>query len=272
MGTKNDEIRQLKAKLAEVEAERDRLKTERDYLKGVVSEGPHILGAGEHGPDECPTYYDGCNCTVGCLEHNIRRAEDAESRLAESQAREAQAGLGFSTLRRTNVHRCESAFHALDRWSPLEWCAAVAGEMGEACNAVKKLWRLDHQGWIKHPGDADDPTARAALVADIGEEIADTVIYLDLLAARLGIDLGTAVTDKFNKVSERVGSAVRIEAAPASEALDAIRRVPHLALAPFAESWVWKPVDLPSEHHDAAECEREGGQCALARIFSEVPR
>jgi hypothetical protein len=28
--------------------------------------------------DDCPTYYDGCNCTVENLAHNIRRAEEAE--------------------------------------------------------------------------------------------------------------------------------------------------------------------------------------------------
>jgi len=31
--------------------------------------------------DQCPTYYDGCNCTVEVLKHNIARADKAEERL-----------------------------------------------------------------------------------------------------------------------------------------------------------------------------------------------
>jgi hypothetical protein len=44
------------------------------------------------------------------------------------------------------------------------------------------------------------------------KELADVVTYLDILAMQLGIDLGQAVVDKFNEVSRRVGSTVRIEA------------------------------------------------------------
>lgn len=32
-------------------------------------------------PDVCPTYYDGCHCTAGALEHSIKRAEAAEAKL-----------------------------------------------------------------------------------------------------------------------------------------------------------------------------------------------
>ena len=34
-------------------------------------------------PEGCPTYYDGCNCTVEALVHNIERAKRAERRVAE---------------------------------------------------------------------------------------------------------------------------------------------------------------------------------------------
>lgn len=70
----------------------------------------------------------------------------------------------------------------------------MAGECGEACNLIKKLRRGE-----------DVPTE------DIAFELADLVIYADLLAERLGIDLGAAVRAKFNFVSEhRAGSDVRI--------------------------------------------------------------
>jgi NTP pyrophosphatase (non-canonical NTP hydrolase) len=40
----------------------------------------------------------------------------------------------------------------------------------------------------------------------VSDEIADVAIYLDLLAARLGINLEEAVVKKFNEVSEKIGS------------------------------------------------------------------
>ena len=33
---------------------------------------------------DCPTYYDGCNCTYETLEHNIQRAKKAEDLLEEA--------------------------------------------------------------------------------------------------------------------------------------------------------------------------------------------
>jgi len=101
--------------------------------------------------------------------------------------------LTFKQLRMANRTRCEGAFHPIEEWSPTDWACAAAGEMGELCNMIKKERRGEH---------AD----RLAMA----HEIADTVIYLDLLAERLGIDLGVAVREKFNIVSERVGSKVRL--------------------------------------------------------------
>lgn len=101
--------------------------------------------------------------------------------------------LTFMELRITNLARCEESFHSVDGWSPTDWACAAAGEMGEACNLIKKLRR----------GEDISPT-------DIGDELADTVIYLDLLAARLNISLAAAVKRKFNIVSDRVGSTVKL--------------------------------------------------------------
>jgi NTP pyrophosphatase (non-canonical NTP hydrolase) len=104
--------------------------------------------------------------------------------------------LTFDELRDADVERANSAWgdsHTLDSWSPTDWACAVAGEVGEACNLIKKLRRGE-----------DIP------VQAIAFELADAVGYIDLLAARLGIDLGEAVREKFNIVSERVGSKVRL--------------------------------------------------------------
>jgi NTP pyrophosphatase (non-canonical NTP hydrolase) len=109
----------------------------------------------------------------------------------------------FSHLRAANLARCEVSFHPLNDWSPADWATAMAGEVGEACNQVKKLRRLQDGLQL-----ANIPPEAQGIIESIGKELADTVIYADLLAARLGIDLGKAVVDKFNEVSDRVDSIV----------------------------------------------------------------
>lgn len=81
-------------------------------------------------------------------------------------------------------------------WCLAQWCNAVTGELGEAANLIKKIER----------GDVTLEEARA----DLGKEFADVVTYLDILAMRSGVDLGAVTIAKFNEVSERVGSSVRL--------------------------------------------------------------
>jgi NTP pyrophosphatase (non-canonical NTP hydrolase) len=100
--------------------------------------------------------------------------------------------LSFEELRAVNVQRCEESFFPLDHWSPSDWACALAGEAGETCNAVKKLNR----------GDGN--------IESVAKELADTIIQADLLAARLGITLGDAIRAKFNEVSERRNSPIRL--------------------------------------------------------------
>lgn len=103
----------------------------------------------------------------------------------------------FNELRFANVQRCVQVFHKLEDWSPCDWATAMAGECGEACNIIKKLRRLDGAD-----SDKDSAAHRADLIKDVSYELADLVIYADLLAARLGINLGDAVVKKFNAVSD----------------------------------------------------------------------
>lgn len=116
-------------------------------------------------------------------------------------------GLTFNTLRNANVHRLptfknskgEPAHSEPDGsdWSPAQWFQALAGELGEYANLRKKFER----------GDIDQKTFD--LLA--AKELSDIQIYLDLLAFRLGIDLGKSVVSKFNEVSLRVESDVFIK-------------------------------------------------------------
>jgi NTP pyrophosphatase (non-canonical NTP hydrolase) len=81
----------------------------------------------------------------------------------------------------------------------------MAGEAGEVCNAVKKLRRL-----VDGTNTAKDPQSESECVKAIGKELADTIIYCDLLAARLGLDLSTEIEAKFNEVSRRMNSSIRL--------------------------------------------------------------
>lgn len=117
-------------------------------------------------------------------------------------------GLTFNTLRGANEARLpqfknskgEPAHSEADGsdWSLGEWMCAVSGEVGEAANIIKKIKR----------GDVSLEDARA----ELAKEFADIVIYLDLTAKQAGINLGQATMDKFNEVSKRVGSTVRVDA------------------------------------------------------------
>ena len=106
--------------------------------------------------------------------------------------------LSFSALRAANTERINNTpFYARTRqWGAAEWCLSIMGELGEAANLIKKVYR----------GDFTFEDRRKA----IEDELADVIIYVDLLARRLGINLGAVVARKFNEVSERVGSPVRL--------------------------------------------------------------
>lgn len=118
--------------------------------------------------------------------------------------------LTFETLRLANLKRCPQFGHQVDEWSPTDWGNALAGEVGEACNYIKKLRRLAP---IPEQIDKSFRKERKELTAEIAKELADVVCYADLLAARLDIDLGASVVAKFNEVSERIKSDVRLVAA-----------------------------------------------------------
>jgi NTP pyrophosphatase (non-canonical NTP hydrolase) len=97
-------------------------------------------------------------------------------------------------LRESNLQRTIYFKHAPDAWSPAQYACALAGEVGELCNLIKKEFRGT---------DVVDPQ-------DIKDEIADVAIYLDLLAARYGISLEDAIREKWNAKSEQVGCPIRI--------------------------------------------------------------
>jgi NTP pyrophosphatase (non-canonical NTP hydrolase) len=91
----------------------------------------------------------------------------------------------------------------LSGWTLSDWFTAAVGELGEAANKAKKLNRV--RDGI--PGNAE---TEEELQAGLADEIADTVIYLDLLAQAAGFDLESAIVSKFDRTSERIGSPERL--------------------------------------------------------------
>lgn len=129
------------------------------------------------------------------LERNCAVRFEKHGGLNPDEESKDMSNLSFEDLREKNVARCVAVYHPLDSWSPTDWGCALAGEVGEACNILKKHKR----------GDAGPHFRR-----DLSDELADVVIYADLLAARCGIELGEAVKFKFNLVSERKGSSIKL--------------------------------------------------------------
>jgi NTP pyrophosphatase (non-canonical NTP hydrolase) len=129
--------------------------------------------------------------------------------------------LTLSELRKANLERLKVFKNAKGQpahsepdgsdWSPSDWLQAVIGELGEYANLMKKVQRGDHQF--------------EAVKEDQADELADTLIYLDLLAARIGVNLEDAVISKWNRVSERIGSSLRIPTEGSLEdVLDALEK------------------------------------------------
>ena len=107
-------------------------------------------------------------------------------------------GLSFNTLREANKQRIKSSkFQKCeDTWTLAHWMQATVGELGELANLLKKV-------------DRGDFTLDEARV-EIAKEFADVQTYLDIMALKAGVNLGRATIDKFNEVSNRIGSRIYI--------------------------------------------------------------
>lgn len=112
----------------------------------------------------------------------------------------------FSWINRQRCEAPDGFNHPLASWSLSDWLTAVAEELGEAAGNVKRLNRL-RDGLIANP----PPQAAEKLQAKLKREIADTFIYLDLLAQAAGVRMSEAVAETFNAKSAEIGCSIRIE-------------------------------------------------------------
>jgi NTP pyrophosphatase (non-canonical NTP hydrolase) len=100
---------------------------------------------------------------------------------------------GHTTLRKANISR--DLIWNPERNITLSFRGVeLAGEVGEACNMIKKMERvrLGIRG-------------TTATLQELAQELADIIICVDLIAMGLGIDLDQAVQEKFNETSLKYG-------------------------------------------------------------------
>lgn len=173
--------------------------------------------------------------------------------------------LTFAELRRANLARLpefknsqgQPAHSELDGsdWCLAQWSNATLGELGEAANIIKKIDR----------GDMTLDEARPLLA----NELADVQTYLDLLAYRAGIDLGPATIQKWNAVSERVGSKLRLGEGPTHYVHRNPANAVFVKTAEFfvsqgglVEPWgkAWSPVTVDGDPGETLEDARRVGQ------------
>lgn len=109
-------------------------------------------------------------------------------------------GLSLADLRRANVTR-QKEWDTLGQLTLAYRGNELAGEVGEACNVIKKLEREK----LGINGSRDT-------VEHLAEELADVIICADLIAMQAGINLDAAVIAKFNTSSEKVGLTTRLSA------------------------------------------------------------
>jgi NTP pyrophosphatase (non-canonical NTP hydrolase) len=112
--------------------------------------------------------------------------------------RKAQPVIYYDTLEEANIAR-QLEWKNSDKLDLSYYGNAAAGEMGEACNVIKKLERerLGLDG-------------SRATVADLATELADVEVYVSLIAIKAGIDLKRATVDKFNATSKKLGFRARL--------------------------------------------------------------
>ena len=109
-------------------------------------------------------------------------------------------------LKGKNYQRCKFFGHEVEQWELTDWGNAIAGETGELCNIIKKIKRGDFGKYPLEENDGVNDTKQS-----LADELADIIIYADLLSQKAGINLREAVKEKFNKKSDKIGCKIKLE-------------------------------------------------------------
>lgn len=121
--------------------------------------------------------------------------------------------LDIRELQAISVERMRR-WHGEALWTPLEWGGAMAGETGEACNAAKKLKRVETQMANKDGrafGQIESLEQQATRYRyHIGKEVADAILYGLLLSHAVSADAEDCIRDVFNAKSIEYGFPERL--------------------------------------------------------------
>lgn len=121
----------------------------------------------------------------------------------------------FEEFTQANLARVER-WHGpagVQSWSGERWLLAAAGELGEAANVLKKIWRIEEG--LLNKSDTTLENLDLAYVK-LAYEIADTITYLDLFYSWAQtrqpglLPLMEVIRQKFNEVSARYGFPERL--------------------------------------------------------------
>jgi len=108
--------------------------------------------------------------------------------------------LTFNELQIVNTQRSHAWHDKGKTWTLADWGNALAGEVGELCNIIKKIRRIETGVAVRETeADIKKLKEEAAL------EVADVIIYADLIATELGVFTGDIVQKKFNITSDQFG-------------------------------------------------------------------
>lgn len=107
--------------------------------------------------------------------------------------------MNLNEISSVNRARCRRWHDGGDPWMASDWSNALAGEVGELCNIIKKIRTYN-------------TPSTGELIPKLKDEIADVFLYLDLVAAHFGLNLEDCIFPKFNLVSEAQGFPERLPA------------------------------------------------------------
>jgi NTP pyrophosphatase (non-canonical NTP hydrolase) len=107
--------------------------------------------------------------------------------------------LNLAEFRKINTQRAVEGFKTYENVPLSFWGCAIAGEVGELCNIIKKLDRVQFGGI-----DAGNSYKAADVTPEmIKDEIGGIAIYLDLLASLFKLSLEDSIIETFNSKSEQ---------------------------------------------------------------------
>lgn len=103
----------------------------------------------------------------------------------------------LNKFREISVRRAKEGFKCYDNMPITFWTTAIAGEVGELCNLIKK------QGRVIGGGIDGGTSYKAKDITPemIKDEFGGIFIYLDLLASLMGVSLDEAIIETFNNKS-----------------------------------------------------------------------